>query len=72
MLTSYLPAEFVETRVLLFRLGAHFSAQESVFPGQTGNPFHLKNLLTSCLDFIVITCDVLTRSTELVFSMSHS
>ena len=65
MLTSYPPAEFVETRVLLFRLGAHFSAQESLFPDQTGNPFHLKNLLTSYLDFIEITGDDLTRRPNL-------
>jgi hypothetical protein len=37
------------------------TAHRTVFPGQTGNPFHLKNCLTVNLDFIEITADFLHR-----------
>ncbi len=37
-----------------FRLG-YLVARRRVFPGQTSNPFHVKNWLTFYLDFIEVT-----------------
>ena len=47
------------------------STQESVFPGQTGTPFHLKNWLTFYLDLIGNHCDDLNQRTQLTPSI-HS